>query len=106
MDKQIESFIVSYDFTFSICQQENSQSSLIKSDFSATAHRRGSGSLSPRLQAFKRRESIDSIINDEKSHEHEINDIKNLNSKVEDLLGEFFDEISFKNPDPTGNLAF
>jgi len=54
--------------------------------FKATAHRRGSGSLSPRLQAFKRRESIDSIINDEKSHEHEINDIKNLNSEVEDLL--------------------
>jgi len=52
----------------------------------ATAHRRGSGSLSPRLQAFKRRESIDSIINGERSHEHEINDIKNLNSKVEELL--------------------
>ena len=53
----------------------------------ATAQRRGSGSLSPRLIQFKRRESIDSIINEEKNHEHEINDLKNLNSKVEDLFG-------------------
>ena len=50
-------------------------------------HRRSSGSLSPRLIQFKRRESIDNIINEEKNHEHEVNDVNNLNCKVEDLLG-------------------
>jgi len=49
-------------------------------------HRRSSGSLSPRLIQFKRRESIDNIINEEKNHEHEVNDVNNLNCKVEDLL--------------------
>ena len=53
-------------------------------------HRRSSGSLSPRLIQFKRRESIDNIINEEKNHEHEVNDVNNLNCKVEDLLGMFF----------------
>lgn len=65
-----------------VYRQKNKTSNIL-----ATAQRRGSGSLSPRLQAFKRRESIDSIINEERNHEHEINDIKNLNSKVEELLG-------------------
>jgi len=60
--------------------------SVASETFKATAQRRGSGSLSPRLIQFKRRESIDSIINEEKNHEHEINDLKNLNSKVEDLF--------------------
>ena len=60
----------------------------------ATAQRRGSGSLSPRLIQFKRRESIDSIINEEKNHEHEINDLKNLNSKVEDLFGRVYSFVS------------
>lgn len=53
-------------------------------------HRRSSGSLSPRLIQFKRRESIDNIINEEKNHEHEVNDVNNLNCKVEDLLGMIF----------------
>ena len=62
----------------------------------ATAQRRGSGSLSPRLIQFKRRESIDSIINEEKNHEHEINDLKNLNSKVEDLFGRVYSFVADK----------
>ena len=58
-------------------------------------HRRSSGSLSPRLIQFKRRESIDNIINEEKNHEHEVNDVNNLNCKVEDLLGKLPVEVAF-----------
>ena len=51
--------------------------------------RRASGSLSPRLIEFKRRESLDSFESHEKSHEQETNELQTLNTKVEELIGTF-----------------
>ena len=40
--------------------------------------RRSSGSLSPRLALFRRRESIDGFTQDELSHEHETNNVQKI----------------------------
>ena len=55
--------------------------------------RRASGSLSPRLIEFKRRESIDSFENHEKHHEHETNELQNLSSQISKSLSSKVEEV-------------
>jgi hypothetical protein len=59
--------------------------------------RRASGSLSPRLIEFKRRESIDSFENHEKHHEHETNELQNLSSQISKSLSSKVEEVIDRN---------
>merc|ERR1711970_1716601 len=79
-----------------------------KSDFSeislgemshirASMSRRASGSLSPRLIEFKRRESIDSFENHEKHHEHKTNELQNLSSQISKSLSSKVEEVIDRN---------